>query len=144
MGKRSFALGVLTALTAAAAAESTTYTRPTTIYAQGGSTPVRRVVYTQTPVLAPRHNSGTTAVARNAYDKLVRTYDILDNGDIVEMAQDVGLELASIWRHGETLRVSLTQREIEAVEAVITAYALPVTGSPSKLSASFAKAVRYI
>jgi hypothetical protein len=69
---------------------------------------------------------------------------MLDGGDIVEMAMDAGLELASIWRKGDTLHVSLTQREIEAVEAVITAYALPVTGSPSKLSAAFAKAVRYI
>ena len=139
MGKRSFALGMLTALAAAAATD----THPTThTYVQGG-TPVttRRVVYTQTS--APRH-SGTTATARTAYAKIVRTYEILDGGDIVEMAMDAGLELASIWRKGDTLHVSLTQREIEAVEAVITAYALPVTGSPSKLSASFAKAVRYI
>ncbi len=137
MGKKSFALGVLTALAAASAVtENTTYTHPTThttrTYVQGG-----------TPVLTPRH-SGTTAVARNAYDKLVRTYDILDNGDIVEMAQDVGLELVSIWKHGETIRVSLSCLEREAVEAVITAFGLPVTGSPSKLSASFAKVVRYI
>jgi hypothetical protein len=69
---------------------------------------------------------------------------MLDGGDIVEMAMDAGLELASIWRKGDTLHVSLTQREIDAIEAVITAYALPVTGSPSKLSAAFAKAVRYI
>lgn len=143
MGKRSFALGLLTALAATAATDTHTTTRPTThVYMQGGtSVPARRVVYTQAPV---HHTGGTTSVARTAYAKIVRTYEILDGGDVIEMAMDAGLELVSIWRRGETLHVSLSMREIEAVEAVITAYALPVTGSPSKLSAEFAKAVRYI
>ena len=140
MGKRSFALGMLTAIAAAAATDSHTTNTHHTTYVQGGTPVTRRLVYTQ----APTYAGGTTAVARKAYDKLVRVYELLDGGDIVDMAADVGLELVSIWRHGETIRASLSTREIEAIEAVITAFALPVTGSPSKLSASFAKAVRYI
>lgn len=148
MGKRSFALGVLTALTAAAAAESTrpttTYVHPTTThtYVQGGTpVPEHHVIYTAP---APRSSCGTTSVARTAYGKMVKVYDLLDDGDVIEMGIDIGLELVSIWKRGETIRVSLSRSEREAVEAVITAFALPVTGSPSKLSASFAKAVRYI
>ena len=142
MGKRSFALGVLTALAAASAATEDSHTthHTTHTYVQGG-TPTRRVVYTPAPA---HHSSGTTATARTAYSKIVRVYEIIDGGDIIDMADDVGLELASIWRRGETIRVTLSSREIEAVEAVITAFALPVMGSPSKLSAAFAKAVRYI
>lgn len=156
MGKRSFILGALAATAAiaeAAASESTTYrTAPTKEYYVRSSVPTpSRTTYVQSGTqthsyTSPnRYSGGTMSIARNAYRKLVDLYDILDDGDVVEMSMDIGLELSSIWRTGRSIRITtLSTLEKEAIENVITAFGLPITGRPSKLASEFAKVVRYI
>jgi len=135
MGKKSFALGVLTALAAAAATEDThhtTYTRPvsTNIYAQAG-TPTR-VVYTSTPTL--------TEKARYAFNKMMqvnKAFTISSSDCLYE----VGKELRRVYLEDETIRTSMSFDERKAVRKVIDVYDLPI-GDAKMLAYRFGRLVK--
>ena len=135
MGKRSFALGVLTALAAAAATEDhSTYTTPVTTthtYVQGG-TPVRTVYTTSTPSL--------TTQARDPFEKMMRVnraFTISGSDCLYE----VGKELRRIYLEDETNRTSLTFSERKVLRKVIDTYDLPI-GDAKMLAYRFGRLVK--
>jgi len=134
MGKRSFALGVLTALAAAAATEDhSTYTTPATThtYVQGG-TPAHRVVYTTSPLTIKE-------LACVAFDKMMKVnkvYTISESDRLYE----TGKELRRIYLEDETVRTVLNFDERKAVRKVMDAYNLPI-GDAKTLAFRFGRLV---
>jgi hypothetical protein len=138
MGKKSFALGVLTALAAAAATEDsrtyahTTYTTPVTTHTYEQATPTR-VVYTTgtTPAL--------TTQARAPFDKMMRVnraFTISGSDCLYE----VGKELRRVYLEDESNRTSLTFNERKLVRKVIDVYDLPI-GDAKMLAFRFGRLV---
>lgn len=139
MGKKSFALGVLTALAAAAAAEDThtytqaTYTRPvnTHTYVQAPT----RVVYTTTGS-AP----ALTVQARGPFEKMMRinrAFTISASDCLYE----TGKELRRVYLEDETNRTSLTFNERKVIRKVIDTYDLPI-GDAKMLAFRFGRLVK--
>ena len=136
MGKKSFALGVLTALAAAAATEEShhTYTTPATTthtYVQGG-TPTRVVYTTGAPSI--------TAQARALFEKMMhvnRAFTISSSDAMYE----VGKELRRVYLEDETNRTSLTFSERKLIRKVIDVYDLPI-GDAKMLAFRFGRLVK--
>ena len=137
MGKRSFALGVLTALAAAAATEDShhTYTTPATThtYVQGGTPTPTRVVYT-TGV------PSITAQARTPFEKMMRINRAftISNADAL---YETGKEIRRVYLEDESNRTSLTFSERKLVRKVIDVYDLPI-GDAKMLAFRFGRLVK--
>ena len=136
MGKKSFALGVLTALAAAAATEDS-HTHPT--YERVTYTPVTRtpVVYEQATYTTSAPS--LTTRARIPFEKMVRinrAFTISSSDALYE----VGKELRRVYLEDETSRTSLSFDERKVLRKVIDVYDLPI-GDAKMLAFRFGRLV---
>ena len=134
MGKRSFALGMLTAIAAAAATD--THTHPT--YERVTYTPV-----THTPVYEQATYTTSapslTTQARVPFEKMMKVNKAftISGSDCL---YEVGKEIRRIYLEDETTRTSLTFSERKAVRKVVDVYDLPI-GDAKMLAFRFGRLV---